>query len=49
MVQVADSYLWPMALAGYAPNNRALVALRDGSHSALGTRWATSIRARVTR
>lgn len=29
MAQVADLYLWPIALAGYEPRNRAYVALRS--------------------
>ncbi|HMN42931.1 MAG TPA: hypothetical protein PKE27_00020 [Povalibacter sp.] len=29
MGQVADMFLWPMAIAGYDPLNRAYVALRD--------------------
>ena len=29
MAQVADLLLWPMAIAGYEPSNRAYVALRD--------------------
>jgi hypothetical protein len=29
MAQVADLYLWPIALAGYEPENRAYVALRS--------------------
>ena len=29
MAQVADLLLWPIALAGYEPTNRAYVALRD--------------------
>jgi hypothetical protein len=29
MAQVADLLLWPIALAGYEPSNRAYVALRD--------------------
>lgn len=29
MAQVADLLLWPMAIAGYEPGNRAYVALRE--------------------
>jgi hypothetical protein len=29
MAQVADLYLWPIALAGYKPGNRAYVALQS--------------------
>lgn len=29
MAQVADLFLWPIALAGYEPDNRAYVAIRD--------------------
>ena len=29
MGQIADLFLWPMAIAGYDPTNRAYVALRD--------------------
>lgn len=31
MAQIADLYLWPIALAGYEPANRAYVALRSSA------------------